>query len=284
MNKKIIRKRQDSWYNKRYPWNLVDDLAVYLRDSLRGYILCLENCDDQILGKTSHFLIPNDIIDKFDLKEDMNPRKVKLYILKRMYYSFDQVARDYPDSPWNIWWEKNCAGRSWNIKKDGRFVYSTPAIPDDVRRAQEKYCDDIDVGIKLYVKFLKSISSESTCIYAAYLSSLNKKTRWRQLEKLDSNLSRIGAFDDDQAWYIYEGLVAFKNSKRMGHPGYTAKEDWEKYLDAMIFTAHEVVFQNETLYDYDEDKEDYHEKCEEYWKKYNEGKKLFGKYFLDLWD
>lgn len=263
MNKKIIRKRQSLWYNKRHPWNLVDDLAVYLRDSLRGYILYLE---------------------KFNHKEDISTRETKLSLLKKMYYSFDQVARDYPESPWNIWWEKNCADVTYRIDKNGYLVSSAPSITDEVRKAQEEYYNDIDAGIKLYTKFFKDVSNEATCTYTAYLLSLNQKIRWRQLEKLDSNLIRIGAFDNDQAWYIYEGLITFKNSKRMGHPGDITEEDWEKYLDAMVFTFHEVVFQNETLCDYDEDEEDYQKKCEEYWKKYNEGKRLFGKYFLDLWD
>lgn len=61
----------------------------------------------------------------------------------------------------------------------------------------------------------------------------------------------------------------------MGHPGDTTEEDWEKYLNDMIFTFHEIVYQNKNLQKYDE---------EEYWKRYNEGKKFFSKYFLDLWD
>ena len=68
MNKKIIRKRQDSWYNKRYPWNLVYDLAVYLRDSLRGYILWLENSSDAVnKDKKLYIFTPDDIEGKLPL-------------------------------------------------------------------------------------------------------------------------------------------------------------------------------------------------------------------------
>ena len=217
MNRKIIRKRQSLWYDKRHPWNLVNDLAVYLRDSLRGYILWLENSSDAVnKDKKLYIFTPDDI-------------EGKLPLLKKMYYSFDQVARDYTDSPWNIWWEKNCADVTYRIDKNGYLKSSAPSVPNDVREAQKKYNDDIDAGIKFYAKFFKDVSSEATCTYAAYLKSLNPKVRWRQLEKIDSNLIRIGAFGDDQAWYIYEGLVTFKNSKRMGHPGDVTEEDWEKY-------------------------------------------------------
>ena len=102
-----------------------------------------------------------------------------------------------------------------------------------------------------------------------------KKARNHLMKRIDPVLGKPYAFGDDQAWYIYEGLVAFKNSKRYGTPYDTSEDNWEKYLDDMIFPFYEITHCYESSDKYD---------AEEYEKKYNRGKELFGKYFLDLWD
>lgn len=275
MNKKVIRKRQSLWYNKRHPWNLFDDFANYIKYSLRGYALWLEKyCPkDELRYELDYFDNATNHQNK-DM-QDADKKKLLLCALKKMYFSFDQVSMDFPDSPWNIWWNENCADNVLqHFKKDGRHItYESPCqTPDSVKEAQKKYNDTVDKGIKLYAALVEFVSfnSFSCCGYR-----LNKKTRRHQLRKIDSIFDKFGMFQNDQAWYIYEGLVAFKNAKRYGVPYDTSEDDWEKYLDDMIFTFHEIAYCYEFSDKYD---------AEEYKQKYNRGKELFGKYFLDLWD
>lgn len=275
MNKKIIYKRHCMWYDKRHPWNLFDDLANYIKYSLRDYALWLEKyCpEDEMRYELDYFDNATNHQNK-DM-QDADKKKLLISTLKKMYFSFDQVSTDFPDSPWNVWWNKNCAEHALqNFKREnGHVTYEvTYEAPDNVKEAQKKYDDTIDEGIKLYADLVEFVSfnSFSCCGYRA-----TKKAHRHQLRKIDSIFDKFGMFQNDQAWYIHEGLVAFKKSKRYGTPCNLSEDDWEKYLDDMIFTFHEIAYCNEFFDEYD---------AEEYEKKYNRGKELFGKYFLDLWD
>lgn len=275
MNKKIIYKRHRVWYDKRHPWNLFDDLANYIKYSLRDYVLWLEKyCpEDEMRYELDNFDKATNYQNK-DM-QDTDKKELLISTLKKMYFSFDQASMDFPNSPWNIWWNENCADQVLHhFKKDGQHItYELLCqTPDSVKEAQKKYNDTIDEGIKLYADLVEfvSLNAYTCCGYR-----VNKKARWRQLRKIDPILVRFGMFQNDQAWYIHEGLVAFKKSRRYGTPCNLSENDWEKYLDDMIFTFHEIAYCNEFFDEYD---------AEEYEKKYNRGKELFGKCFLDLWD
>lgn len=269
MNKKIIYKRHCMWYDKRHPWNLFDDLAIYIKYGLRFYIQWLEKyCDDEELL--------HEVLIKFNEAtgcQDKDKHDL-LCALKKMYFFFDQVSMDFPDSPWNIWWNENCADHAiQNFKREnGHVTYEVAyEVPDSVKESQKEYNSAIDEGIKLYANLVEFISG--TNVNNGYC--VTKKARNHLMKRIDPVLAKPYAFGDDQAWYIYEGLVAFKDSKRYGTPYNTSEDDWEKHLDDMIFTFHEITHCHEFSDKYD---------AEEYEKKYNRGKELFGKYFLDLWD
>ena len=195
--------------------------------------------------------------------EDKNKQDL-LDTLEKMYFSFYESSLDFPNSPWHIpwhiWWE--------NAK------YAERLVPDDVREEEKRYRSDIDNGIRLFSNLIEFISG--TQVRYSYI--ITDKARICQLERIDKNHNRVGAFGDDLAWYIYEGLIAFKKAKRVGHPCGLTEDTWESYLDNMIFTFHEINFYFECDCDYSK------EEMEEYKKKYNRGKELFGEWFLSLWD
>lgn len=268
MNKKTIYKRHCMWYNKRHPHNLVDDLTTYIKYSLRDRILWLEKyCREDGLHIT---------LMKFNkaVGSQNKSKQDLLSVLRKMYFSFEEVSLDFPNSPWNIWLDKNhkdCVAKS--LKREVDYVTYKVACEtlDSVKEAQKKYDSTIDEGIKLYVNLMEFIFDMSI----DYGYGATKKARNRQLRKINSILTKVCAFGNDQEWYIYEGLVEFKKSKRYGHPCGLTADVWESYLDNMIFTFHEIIYYNENSCNYS---------AEEYKQKYNRGKELFGKYFLNLWD
>ena len=141
MNKKVIYKRHCMWYDKRHPWNLFDDLANYIKYSLRDYVLWLEKyCpEDEMRYQLDYFDNATNHQNK-DM-QDADKKKLLISTLKKMYFSFDQVSMDFPDSPWNVWWDKNCAEHALqNFKREnGHVTYKvTCETPDNVKEAQKK--------------------------------------------------------------------------------------------------------------------------------------------------
>ena len=251
MNKKVINKRHTMWYNKRYPYNLFVDLSNYIKVALRDHISWVEKYikEDELQEVLKSF-------NKAMGSQNKN-KQDWLDALKKMYFSFEEASLDFPNSPWHIWWKNE--------------NYKDCLVPDNVKELEKRYRSDINDGIKLYASLIEFISS--TGVRYSYI--ITDKARIHQLERIDKNLNRVYAFDDDQVWYIYEGLLSFKNAKRYSVPCDTSEDGWEKHLDDMIFTFHEITHCHEFSDKYD---------AKEYEKKYNRGKELFGRYFLDLWD
>ena len=110
---------------------------------------------------------------------------------------------------------------------------------------------------------------------------------------------------------IYDGLLQFKNSERVGYPVDLTADKWNEYLDKMLFSFKEIstrykndpyeIYSRENLkkgfynIDYnnlesaklpDDDAEcvQVKKESEMYFKKIKEGLNLFSKYYMDLWD
>ena len=101
---------------------------------------------------------------------------------------------------------------------------------------------------------------------------------------------------------IYDSLLQFKNLDRTSYPSDIYAEQWEEYLDKMLFSFKEISmnYKNDPLEIYTKDKklseiftEDFSSKAEitlvmkdskKYFDKIEEGLNLFSKYFDDLWD
>jgi hypothetical protein len=108
---------------------------------------------------------------------------------------------------------------------------------------------------------------------------------------------------------IHDGLLQFKNSERMGHPGDISEEIWEEYLDKMLYSfkeisiyykhdPYEVYFKENWKKEYNDFEVDENgrminkieipdtvlEESKKYYEKIKEGLKLFSEYYMDLWD
>lgn len=91
---------------------------------------------------------------------------------------------------------------------------------------------------------------------------------------------------------IHPALVQFKNSERYSYPfSFTvlydeeeARQRWEEAIDKMIWSFEQIV--NETDYYFPSISADSEEwkNVAEYHSKLEEGFKLFGEYYTDLWD
>lgn len=108
---------------------------------------------------------------------------------------------------------------------------------------------------------------------------------------------------------IYDGLLQFKNSQRVGYPADLTAEKWNKYLDKMLFSFKEIstqykndpfeiyfrenlkkefsdfeIDENNCLIDKIEIPDYVFENSKKYKEKIKEGLNLFSKYYMDLWD
>ena len=102
---------------------------------------------------------------------------------------------------------------------------------------------------------------------------------------------------------IYDCLLQFKNLERTSYPSDISPEQWEEYLDKMLFSFKEISrnYKNDPLEIYVKGKiklsetftEDFSSaaertlamsKSKKYFDKIKEGLNLFSKYFNDLWD
>lgn len=90
-------------------------------------------------------------------------------ILQRMYFAFDQIANDYPDSPYNLWFqsahedfqkvhlpffEKGTKNPDGTISA-GKCNF--PDAPEDVRKATGRYHLKIRKGCRLYGKYFEDL-------------------------------------------------------------------------------------------------------------------------------
>ena len=121
---------------------------------------------------------------------------------------------------------------------------------------------------------------------------------------------------------IYDGLLQFKNSERLGCPADISPKIWEEYLDKMLYSFKEIStnYKNDPykIYFKEELKKGFYnikvddngrllekvkipdldavddpcnterteieKKSKEYFDKIKEGLSLFSKYYMDLWD
>ena len=121
---------------------------------------------------------------------------------------------------------------------------------------------------------------------------------------------------------IYNGLLQFKNSERLGCPADLTSIEWNEYLDKMLFSFKEIsthykndpyeIYFRENLkkefnnFEVDDngrllekvkipdldavddpcntERTEIEKKSKEYFDKIKEGLSLFSKYYMDLWD
>lgn len=88
----------------------------------------------------------------------------------------------------------------------------------------------------------------------------------------------IWSIDDTLALIIHPILVRFRENLN-GHPEYLPMEEWEKILDKMIYAFYHIIYENWQC----KQPRDI-ESLKKIHADIDEGLKLFGKHFRDLWD
>ncbi len=94
---------------------------------------------------------------------------------------------------------------------------------------------------------------------------------------------------------IYDGLLQFKNTERLGYPADISPNTWEEYLDKMLYSFKEIStdYANDPCKNYfgakltlksDLERNQIKEERERYLEKIQEGLNLFSEYCMDLWD
>lgn len=102
----------------------------------------------------------------------------------------------------------------------------------------------------------------------------------KQLKKDGFSNTETWCFTSVVAQFILPRLIRFKEVTN-GYPGggdVPTMEKWHEILDKMIF-----AFEWALAYDEEENYNLSDKIKKEYWKKYEEGMKLFAKYFMALW-
>jgi hypothetical protein len=70
-------------------------------------------------------------------------------VLDTMIYSFEEIANEGQDDPWNIWWNKNVKNK---------FGYEFPLtvpdeIPQEVKDSHKGYLYRVEEGVKLFGEY-----------------------------------------------------------------------------------------------------------------------------------
>jgi len=99
----------------------------------------------------------------------------------------------------------------------------------------------------------------------------------KQLKTQGFSYEETWALDSVICQFVLPRLICFRKVLS-GHPGNLSPEKWDEILGKMIFAFDWSLNWEEDKYDSLTDQQK-----DENWKRYDEGMKLFAKYFRDLW-
>jgi len=139
-------------WSKKRSWDLFTYLAPFLASELRAFKKYNVN------GVPNYFCeLANGDVDK--------GAKIWHETIDKMYWSFNEIAKDHPNSPWNIAWEKYWKEygqyrnpEDWSYEKDGHIYYN----PDDKfippsKEEQEKYNKKVKEGLHLFAEHFEEL-------------------------------------------------------------------------------------------------------------------------------
>ena len=146
-NKQMFGKR----YRKHRAWDLFSYMAKDISVDLKAFIKYNLN------GVPSAFVSdPNNCND-----DDMQRWHDTV---KKMWWSFDQIARDYPDRPWNIAWNKYWKEigqyvESWTEKDENGNTYykSDDRFIPPAKEEDEAYEIKLKEGLHLFAEYFQDL-------------------------------------------------------------------------------------------------------------------------------
>lgn len=139
-------------WSKRRSWDLFFYLAPFLASELKAFKKY------NINGVPQHFVEMGD-------NDVNNGMKFWHEAIDKMYWSFNEIANDYPSSPWNIAWNKywNEFGKyrkaeDWTYEENGHHYYNSDDrfIPPP-KSEQEEYNAKIKEGLHLFAEHFQDL-------------------------------------------------------------------------------------------------------------------------------
>lgn len=148
-------------YRKHRSWDLFSYLAKDIANDLRAFMLYNINSVPQEF-------VPN--IDKIKAGEDCEDlteigMKYWHETVEEMWWSFNEIANDHPNSPYNIAWNKYWKEigqyrklEDWTYEKDGHTYYN----PDDKfilppKKDMDEYNDKVQKGLHLFATYFENL-------------------------------------------------------------------------------------------------------------------------------
>lgn len=139
-------------WSKRRSWDLFSYLAPFIASELRAF------------KKYNINGVPQDFVAKAN---DDVAKGMELWhkAIDDMYWSFNEIANDHPNSPHNIAWDKywNEIGQyrkpeDWSYEKDGHYYYKSDHkfIPPP-KKEQEAYNAKVKNGLHLFAEYFEDL-------------------------------------------------------------------------------------------------------------------------------
>ena len=180
MSKKIrkrqIKKSHDFYVSEYQAFDLFVFQAKFIAAGLRTFIRMKRNSvgPNNIYeyfckrAGTTAIAFGKEAEAKHEIAEQQSIRYWEA-VLRRMYYAFDQIANDYPDAPYNVWFhEENKEFQKTGLpffekgtkNPDGTITMGPsnfPDCPESVLKKNRLYHRKIDKGVRLYARYFEAL-------------------------------------------------------------------------------------------------------------------------------
>lgn len=144
-------------WSKRRSWDLFSHLAPFIASELRAFKKYNINGVPQDFVSTANKFDCNDVTEKgMELWHDA---------IEKMWWSFNEIANDHPNSPYNIAWNKYWdevgqyrKAEDWSYEKDGHHYYKSDDkfIPPS-KEEQEAYNAKVKNGLHLFAEYFEDL-------------------------------------------------------------------------------------------------------------------------------
>ena len=150
--KRQLKKLKIHSFSNLELWNLDATLARYIAEGLRQYI------------KSERHGFPGKLLPKenpYNPTAEETQKAVQEWekILKHMYYAFEQIYLNYPDSPRELWdKENNDYGRvKINYKTHSLDFSEIKEPPQEILDADHEYYQKIKEGLQLFAIYFQDL-------------------------------------------------------------------------------------------------------------------------------
>lgn len=176
IRKRQIKKSHDFYVSEYQAFGLFVYQARFIASGLRTFIRMKRHSvgPNSIYGHfckrvgTTAMAFGKEAEEKHKIAERQSIRYWEA-ALRRMHYAFDQIANDYPDAPYHLWYAKEDkefqkTGLPYFEKgtknPDGTITMGLSNFPDCPKSVLEKnrqYNHKIDKGVRLYARYFKEL-------------------------------------------------------------------------------------------------------------------------------